>query len=147
MTVIVDWVTSSLNSIAPGWAGQATGAPRSDGGFGAAAVAPPLSPAWPGAIPGKALGGPVRAGRMYRWQEEGTELFMPRTDGTVISNRQLRAMRGQGGGRAAPAFHIGAINVHAAPGQSERDVARAVRRELEQMARAPALHDGGFHGD
>jgi tape measure domain-containing protein len=92
---------------------------------------------------GRALGGPVRAGRMYRWQEEGQEFFVPRTDGTVISTRQLRGLRG--GGRAAPAFHIGAINVTAAPGQSARDVALAVRRELEDMARAAPLHDGGFH--
>lgn len=38
----------------------------------------------------RALGGPVRAGQIYRWQEEGREYFMPRTDGTVMSNRQLR---------------------------------------------------------
>ncbi len=95
---------------------------------------------------GRALGGPVRAGRMYRWMEEGQEMFVPRSDGTVISTRQLRGLRG-GGGRAAPAFHIGEINVTAAPGQSARDVALAVLRELEDMAAGAPLHDGGLHGD
>jgi hypothetical protein len=83
---------------------------------------------------------------MYRWMEEGQEMFVPRSDGTVISTRQLRGLRG-GGGRAAPAFHIGEINVTAAPGQSARDVALAVLRELEDMAAGAPLHDGGLHGD
>jgi tape measure domain-containing protein len=94
----------------------------------------------------RALGGPVRAGSIYQWQEEGRELFVPSVDGTVISNRQLRAMRG-GGGRAAPSFTIGAIHITAAAGQSARDVALAVRRELEDMARTAPLHDGGAYGD
>jgi hypothetical protein len=143
MTAIVDWANEKLDAITPDWL-------RSPDAGGAAVIGGPgdyggMAGAMDGADAFRELGGPVRAGQIYRWQERGAELFVPRTDGTVISNRQLRAMRGGGGGRAAPAFQIGAIHVHAAPGQSERQIARAVRRELEQMARAPALHDGGFH--
>ena len=93
----------------------------------------------------RALGGPARAGQIYEWQEQGREMFVPDVDGRVISNRQLRAMGG-GGGRAAPSFTIGAINITAAAGQSARDVAMAVRRELEDMARSAPLHDGGGYG-
>jgi hypothetical protein len=93
----------------------------------------------------RALGGPARAGLIYQWQEQGREMFVPDVDGRVISNRQLRAMSG-GGGRAAPSFTIGAINITAAAGQSARDVAMAVRRELEDMARSAPLHDGGGYG-
>ncbi|AZB57268.1 tail tape measure protein, partial [Cereibacter sphaeroides] len=65
---------------------------------GPAAVAPK---AWAAVTAGqRALGGPVRAGQIYRWQEQGQELFVPRTDGEVISNRQLRALQAMA---AAPA--------------------------------------------
>lgn len=104
----------------------------------------------PGALPpGRELGGPVRAGQIYEWQEKGREMFVPRTDGSVISNRQLRGMAGsgRGGGGAAPSFRIGEINIIAAPGQSAREVALAVRRELQEMARTAPLHDGGSYGD
>lgn len=92
----------------------------------------------------RALGGPVRAGAVYRWQEEGRELFVPRVDGTVISNRALRGMQG---GRPSTAIHLGGIAIHAAPGQSPADIARAVRRELAAVARERgfALDDGGAY--
>lgn len=113
----------------------------------------------------RALGGPVRAGQIYRWQEEGAELFVPRVDGQVISNRQLRAMQamteaprnlrivqaaprsGASGGSAGRAMRLdlGGITIHAAPGLDPQAVARAVRREIEALARERgfALHDGG----
>ncbi|SNS87639.1 tape measure domain-containing protein [[Luteovulum] sphaeroides subsp. megalophilum] len=132
---------------------------------GPAAVAPKP---WAAVTAGqRALGGPVRAGQIYRWQEQGQELFVPRTDGEVISNRQLRALQamaaapaqirvvagsGRAGGSAAaaaraPRLEIGGITIHAAPGMSTADVARAVRRELQAVARERglALHDGGEH--
>lgn len=95
----------------------------------------------------RALGGPVRAGAIYRWMEEGQELFVPRTDGMVVSNRELRAMRTASGGNRAGGISIGGITINAAPGQSPADIARAVRRELERLARQgrAALHDGGAH--
>lgn len=94
---------------------------------------------------GRATGGPVRAGGIYRWHEEGHEMFSPSTDGTVINARRVKALAG--GGKSAPSFHIGGITINAAAGQSPSDIAREVKRQLEQMARAQgaALHDGGSY--
>ena len=136
---LTGWVRDKFDAMIPDWMKSATAGGAALIGDGYAGMGGAMDTGFEG----RALGGPVRAGRMYRWQEEGQEVFVPRTDGTVISTRQLRGLRG--GGRAAPAFHIGAIHVTAAPGQSARDVALAVRRELEDMARAAPLHDGGFH--
>ena len=136
---LTGWVRDKFDAMIPDWMQSATAGGAALIGDGYAGMGGAMDTGFEG----RALGGPVRAGRMYRWQEEGQEVFVPRTDGTVISTRQLRGLRG--GGRAAPAFHISAINITAAPGQSARDVALAVRRELEDMARAAPLHDGGFH--
>ena len=83
---------------------------------------------------------------IYEWQEQGRELFSPRTDGNVISNRQLRSLSaGAGGGRRSGGLHIGSITITAVPGQSAGSIARAVRREIEELTRQKgfALHDGG----
>lgn len=136
---LTGWVREKFDAMIPDWMKSATAGGAAVIGDGYAGMGGAMDTGFEA----RALGGPVRAGRMYRWQEEGQEFFVPRTDGTVISTRQLRGLRG--GGRAAPAFHIGAIHITAAPGQSARDVALAVRRELEDMARAAPLHDGGFH--
>lgn len=133
--------------------------PISSGPYTGGATGPIVPP------PARALGGPVRAGQIYRWQEEGQELFVPRTDGQVISNRQLRAMRAMAEAPSslrivqanpksvagsAPAsrsmrLDIGGITIHAAPGMDPAAVARAVRREIEALTRERgfALHDGG----
>ncbi|MTH65594.1 hypothetical protein [Paracoccus shanxieyensis] len=155
---------AAINSVTGGNKGPISSGPYTGGATG------PIVPG--AAIPGvtvpdgaRALGGPVRAGLIYRWQEEGRELFMPRTDGNVISNRQLRAMQAMAappgglriqpvasagpGARTASArslrMDIGGITIHAAPGMTPADVARAVRRELETLARSARfdLHDGG----
>ena len=47
---------------------------------------------------GRANGGPVSAGSLVRWQENGREWFVPNTDGTVVNQGQMRAMLGAGGG-------------------------------------------------
>ena len=44
---------------------------------------------------GKATGGPVKAGVPYMTGESGRELFMPSTDGTIITNAKLNAMMAQ----------------------------------------------------
>ncbi len=95
----------------------------------------------------RALGGPVRGGQVYRWLEEGQELFVPRTDGHVVSNRGLRAMRQRPGTAPTAPIHVGGITINAAPGMNPSDIARAVRRELERVARdgRAALHDGGAY--
>lgn len=111
----------------------------------------------------RALGGPVRAGMIYRWQEEGRELFMPRVDGDVISNRQLRAIEAMsagsgirvvqanpssvadaGRGRVSRRLDIGGITINAAPGMDPHAIGREVRRQLQALAREADfnLHDG-----
>lgn len=98
---------------------------------------------------GRATGGPVRAGQIYRWMEEGEERFMPRTDGLVISNRELRAMRAPRQSLGPQGISIGGITINAAPGMNPRDVAREVRRELTRVTRdgRALLHDGGAYAD
>lgn len=178
--VIVDWIAAKfaalMTAIQPvldglKWVSEngaavmnsVTGAnkgPISTGPYTGGAVGPMV----PGStVPARALGGPVRAGMAYQWQEEGRELFVPRVDGNVISNRQLRAMQAMAeapaGIRVSMAgaatrqgnttatsnrMDIGGITINAAPGMSPADIARAVRRELQDMARARgfALNDG-----
>lgn len=175
LTAYVREQLSGLIPEMPAWL-KGLGGGESSGGEGSdrparGAVAGPAAVApkpWAAVTAGqRALGGPVRAGQIYRWQEQGQELFVPRTDGEVISNRQLRALQAMaaapaqirvvaGGGRAGgsapaaarpPRLEIGGITIHAAPGMSPADVARAVRRELQAVARERglALHDGGEH--
>jgi tape measure domain-containing protein len=88
-----------------------------------------------------ALGGPIRSGQLSWVGEEGPELFRPRTDGTIISTRQLK---GAGGGSGGGSLTISGITINAAASQSPIDIARAVRAELEALAREQgfALHDG-----
>jgi hypothetical protein len=61
----------------------------------------------------------------------------------VISNRQLRSMRGGGSARGG-SFSIGGITINAAPGMSPADVGREVVRQLQKVARERgfALNDG-----
>lgn len=136
------WMKAQITGWMPDWMkGGASSAPIGGGGSDGMAGAMDGNPA---VIGDRALGGPVRAGRAYHWQEEGEEYFVPRTDGMVISNRQLRSMRSAGGGRGG-SFSIGGITINAAPGMSPADVARAVKAELQKLARARgfALNDGG----
>lgn len=162
------WVNDNgavaVNSVTGGHKGPISSGPYTGGATGP--VVP--SVAVPGVnVPARALGGPVRAGQTYQWQEEGRELFVPRVDGNVISNRQLRAMQGMAeapsrirvtqaqpappaggagtaGGRSVR-LDLGGITINAAPGMDPRTLARAVRREIEALARERgfALHDGG----
>ena len=93
----------------------------------------------------RALGGPTRAGFMYRINEEGQEFFMPDVAGRVISSRDIRS-GGQAATTGGPSIQIGELVVNGAPGQDPQALARAVRRELEQMMRQrSALHDGGLY--
>lgn len=153
---------AAVNSVTGGSKGPISNGPYTGGATG------PIMP--PAAVPGvtvpaaRALGGPVRAGQLYRWQEEGRELFVPRVDGDVISNRQLRVMQAMADAPAAirvvdraarPAsgtisgrglyLEIGGITINAAPGMDPHAIARAVRREMENLSRSRgfALHDGG----
>lgn len=48
-------------------------------------------------IPGRAAGGPVGANQPYIVGENGPELFMPKTSGSIVSNSKLQGMNGNGG--------------------------------------------------
>lgn len=140
LTDMVDTIKAKLSSIVPDKLIDAYNWVKGDD---APAASTPATP------PGRATGGPVRAGQIYRWMEEGTELFSPRVDGSVISTRELRALRAPGaGGGSSRNLSIGDIVIHAATGQSAAEIARTVRREIERMVGASsALHDGGAYAD
>lgn len=53
------------------------------------------------AITGRAIGGPVSSGRPYIVGEEGPELFVPRSSGTIVPNDRL-----QSGGQQGPIINI-----------------------------------------
>lgn len=133
---MVEWVKSKIAGIIPDMPDWLKGH-KSDVVAGA--------PNRAAAIAGRAIGGPVRAGQIYRWMEEGQEFFSPRSDGSVISTRELKALRGPPA--AGRSFRMGDLIINAAPGQSPEDIGRAVRRELERLARAAGapLHDGGAY--
>lgn len=149
LTGMVDAIKAKLSSIVPDWMERAWNtisgedAPQADG-----APASGASAATGAEAPGRALGGPVRAGQIYRWMEEGDEMFSPRVDGSVVSTRELRALRAPGGSGGGRSLSIGEITIHAAPSQSPEDIARAVMRRIEDMMReGSALHDGGAYAD
>jgi tape measure domain-containing protein len=87
---------------------------------------------------GKASGGPVSAGRKYRVGEQGSEWFVPNTDGFIIPNRAGGAMAGQSLRAMSPIAVGGAvININGNVGPSEVDQMRsaldAFGRRLPQM--------------
>ena len=55
---------------------------------------------------GAANGGPVKAGQLVRWQENGREWFVPGSDGTVVNPGQQRAMGGGTQNVFAPVLHV-----------------------------------------
>lgn len=78
LTAMVAEIKAHLSDIMPDWMQRAwSWAGRGDDGS---------------AAPGRALGGPARAGIAYQWQEEGRELFVPATDGRVMSAPEVRRM-------------------------------------------------------
>ncbi len=131
---MIAWVKTQLSGIMPDW--MRSGA-ASQAGVGEGLS----SPMGDGIDAGRATGGPVRAGMLYRVNEQGAEMFAPSSDGYIIPNRRLRGTRGGAG----TSVSVGEITINAAPGMSPQQIARAVRRELEAMARArrSALDDGG----
>ncbi|MBU7589200.1 MAG: hypothetical protein KAF42_08315, partial [Sphingopyxis terrae] len=55
-----------------------------------------------GKTPGRASGGPVEAGRLYRINESGVEGFVPATSGTIIPAGKMNAIASRGGGSQQP---------------------------------------------
>lgn len=128
---MIGWVKAQLSGIMPDWMKASGGAPT-----GSADISD-----YSGVDGSRATGGPVRAGMLYRVNEQGTELFAPSSDGNIIPSRNMRgASRG-----SAPSVRVGQIVIQAAPGMSPTAIARAVRAEIEKMGRTSraALDDGG----
>ena len=59
---------------------------------------------------GLAEGGPAQAGRPYIVGEEGPELFVPNTSGTVIPNDQITGSGGMGVGGTVVNYNIQAVD-------------------------------------
>ena len=62
-------------------------------------------------LPGRAGGGPLGAGQMAIVGENGPELFMSQSGGTVLNRSQLEALGVSGGGRGDVHVHMGGITV------------------------------------
>jgi TP901 family phage tail tape measure protein len=137
LTGMVAEIKAKLAEIVPGWMQRAWTWASGDGDAAAGASAPP----------GRALGGPVRAGVAYEWQEAGREMFVPATDGRVMSNREVRTLERQGAAARNVTFNA-SFNITAAPGMSAREVAETVERRLRRFATENVgleLHDGGLY--
>lgn len=74
-----------------------------------AAITGPIAGAFGIPIPGRASGGPVRAGSPYVVGERGPELFVPNKSGAIVPNQAARRMAG-GGTQVtyAPSYHFAA---------------------------------------
>ena len=80
-----------------------------------------------GTLTGRATGGPVSAGTPYIVGEREAELFVPRTDGTILNQSQIASALGGSGGPMVTQ------NVYGGPGMSERQVGDAA---ADRLARA-----------
>lgn len=56
--------------------------------------------------PGRASGGPVEAGRLYRINESGVEGFVPAMSGTIIPTGQMNALASRGGGQGTGVVRV-----------------------------------------
>ncbi len=144
LTTMVAEIKAQLSAIVPDWMKQAWDwASGTQMGDGETTGVDTTSGYDQMGNPLRELGGPVRAGQTYMTGERGRELFTPSRDGYIVPNRALAGSRP----RSNAGLSIGALNIHAAPGQSPEMIARAVRSELEAMQREArfAQHDGGAY--
>lgn len=81
--------------------------------------------------PGRASGGPVNAGQLYRVNERGMEFFKPSTGGAVIP---LGGMASGGGGGGQTIYNIDAR--HAQKGVSEEILKALMKHENRAVTRA-----------
>lgn len=80
-----------------------------------------------GTLTGRATGGPVSAGTPYIVGEREAELFVPRTDGTILNQSQIASALGGSGGPKVTQ------NVYGGPGMSPQQVGDAA---ADRLARA-----------
>jgi tape measure domain-containing protein len=82
---------------------------------------------------GKATGGPVTAGVPYMTGERGRELFVPKTDGTIINNDQLNKMGGGKNVSVTNNFYITSPDGKIAP-ESQRQAAERMVLAIQRAA-------------
>ncbi|WP_159975890.1 MULTISPECIES: tape measure protein [unclassified Novosphingobium] len=61
-----------------------------------------------GSTPGRAIGGPVTAGRAYKVGESGEEMFVPQQNGVIVPNHRLKGNSGGNTIISAPQFNLNA---------------------------------------
>lgn len=83
-----------------------------------------------GAVPGRAIGGPVAGGRAYWVGEQGPELFVPNTGGQIINAGQSAALAGQTVSINSP------ITINVDGGDPEEIAAAVQRRQLSLLRNA-----------
>lgn len=98
------------------------------GGGGGGILGSILGPIFGG---GKASGGPVSAGRVYRINENGQEFFAPSVNGTIIPNSA--GMPRSGGGGVSVAF---SIDARGAAADTDIRIESAIRRSIPQIVTA-----------
>ena len=111
------------------------------GGFGGGIKFNPASFSMGSLLPGRAMGGPVSAGKPYMVGERGPELFMPRQGGSIIPNNAL------GGGSTNVVVNVDASgsNVQGDQAQAKQlgvAVSAAVQAELIKQQRPGGLLAG-----
>ena len=106
--IILQTILKALGAVGGGgggvgsnYADSAGGASGFGGSFDAGIPALPGAKDYSGAFKKRAMGGPVISQQPYMVGERGPELFVPGSNGGVMSNNDLRsAMNSQGGGAA-----------------------------------------------
>jgi hypothetical protein len=79
----------------------------------------------------RAAGGPVSAGKTYLVGEEGPELMVPGSNGTVVPSNKLRTATGSGGSTS----NTYSITVNVAPGGDPASTGRALVEAIQDYER------------
>jgi hypothetical protein len=79
----------------------------------------------------RAAGGPVSAGKTYLVGEEGPELMVPGSNGTVVPSNKLRSATGNGGSTS----NTYSITVNVAPGGDPASTGRALVEAIQDYER------------
>jgi hypothetical protein len=91
-----------------------------------------LLPTSGGKVPGKAVGGPVSAGKPYLVGEEGPELMVPSTNGSIVPNHQLKSSSAPSGGSTSNTY---SITVNVAPGGDPANTGRMLVEAIQDYER------------
>ncbi len=138
-----DQIANSAYNAAGGYQALAEAISKADAedrksGFSGAKGAGPKGAKATFSIPGRAVGGPVKAGSPYVVGEQGPELFLPEKSGTIVPNRQTSKIMGQGmpGGQTI-------INVTLSGVFTSSQIEMRKLAEMVFQAKADSLSMGG----